>query len=264
MTADLSSRQSTAAPKKEPRIVLVMVLMIAFLAVAKSFNSQFTVSKIPGPERGDLVLSEDSLPPELAGWKRTQFQPAEVPSDLPDGQFWWVHAWGYSDGQVACTLSLDQADWTSWHDLTVCYQAVGWKLEDRRVLDIPYPQGGTWHVVTADFSEPSGRRAFLVFSLFGDDGTPMDSPWQGLYPEPVDDSFAKRMGDRFSKRPAESSPVQKKVNHTRVLQSQVFLAYSGTLTAERREQLIQVHLEARPRFQDAWNKHWAKWQATAR
>ncbi|MFN7683231.1 MAG: hypothetical protein ACK5TG_20370, partial [Planctomyces sp.] len=101
MTADLSSRQSTAAPKKEPRIVLVMVLMIAFLAVAKSFNSQFTVSKIPGPERGDLVLSEDSLPPELAGWKRTQFQPAEVPSDLPDGQFWWVHAWGDSDGQVA-------------------------------------------------------------------------------------------------------------------------------------------------------------------
>lgn len=255
----------TAVPrKKEPRIVLVMVLMIAFLAVARSFNSRFTLSKVPGPERGDLALTADALPTELAGWKQIQFKPAEVPDDLPDGQFWWVHAWGYTDGEVACTVSLDQADWTAWHDLTVCYQAVGWKLEDRKVLDIPYPQGGTWHAVTADFSDSSGRRAFLVFSLFGDDGTPMDSPWQGLYPEPVDNSFSKRLGDRFDKSENQSQPVQKKMNHTRVLQSQVFLAYSGTLSNERREKLIQLHLESRPYFQDAWNQHWAKWQAAPR
>lgn len=247
--------------KKEPRIVLVMVLMIAFLAVARSFNSQFTLSKVPGPERGDMVLTADSLPAELAGWKQTQFQPAEVPSDLPEGQFWWVHAWGYSDGASACTLSLDQADWTAWHDLTVCYQAVGWTLDDRKVLEIPYPQGGTWHAVTADFSEPSGRRAFLVFSLFGDDGTPLDSPWQGLSSEPVDDSFASRLGKRFKQQKPDAQPVRKKINHTRVLQSQVFLSYSGVLSTERREKLIQLHLEARPYFQTIWNQHWAKWQS---
>ena len=260
----------TAVPrKKEPRIVLVMVLMIAFLAVARSFNSRFTLSKVPGPERGDLALTADALPTELAGWKQIQFKPAEVPDDLPDGQFWWVHAWGYTDGEVACTVSLDQADWTAWHDLTVCYQAVGWKLEDRKVLDIPYPQGGTWHAVTADFSDSSGRRAFLVFSLFGDDGTPMDSPWQGMLSEggsaqTGDGGFAKRLADRFKPATSVPQPVHKKINHNRVLQSQVFLAYSGTLSIERREKLIQLHLESRPYFQDAWNQHWAKWQAALR
>ncbi|MFM7868145.1 MAG: hypothetical protein ACKPHU_28355, partial [Planctomycetaceae bacterium] len=63
---------------------------------------------------------------------------------------------------------------------------------------------------------------------------------------------------------SKPQPVHKKINHNRVLQSQVFLTYSGTLSNERREQLIQLHLEARPYFQDAWNQHWAKWQAAPR
>jgi hypothetical protein len=100
-----------------------------------------------------------------------------------------------------------------------------------------------------------------VFSLFGDDGTPLDSPWQGLNSEPVDDSFASRLGKRFKQQKPDAQPVRKKINHTRVLQSQVFLSYSGVLSTERREKLIQLHLEARPYFQTIWNQHWAKWQS---
>ena len=118
--ADAETRDGNGPIKKEPRIVLVMVLMIAFLAVARSFNSQFVLSKVPGPERGDMTLAKESLPAELEGWKQVAFAPAEAPEKLPDGQFWWVHSWAYSDGRHACTVSLDQADWTVWHDLTIC------------------------------------------------------------------------------------------------------------------------------------------------
>jgi hypothetical protein len=238
-----------------------MVLMIAFLAVARSFNSQFVLSKVPGPERGDMTLAKESLPAELEGWKQVAFAPAEAPEKLPDGQFWWVHSWEYSDGRHACTVSLDQADWTVWHDLTICYRAVGWTLNETHVLELPFPEGGTWHVAVAEFSELSGRKALLVFSLFGSDGTPLESPSKSVFTSPSEKSFMKNLAERLKQPDSKVQLAPRKVNHDRVLQSQVFMTYTGTLSEEVRESVIKLHLAARPHFLAAWNQHWKQWQA---
>ncbi len=87
----------------------------------------------PGPGRGDIVVRQDALPAAIDGWKQIQFTPAKEPEQLPDGQFWWSFTWQYQKGDLVALVALDQADWDGWHELTICYRAIGWELTGRTV-----------------------------------------------------------------------------------------------------------------------------------
>ena len=170
-----------------------------------------------------------------------------------------MHSWVYGNGRLKCLISLDQADWTVWHDLSVCYQATGWSLNERKIYEIPEPGGGTWHVVTLDLQNGPNQKGLVVFSLFGSDGTPMDAPEIGAKVEQKRDGILDRMNERFQEKTAPG-PINKKVNHERVIQSQLFITYSGELDQDARDQLIALYLETRQYFRVEWNRHWADWQ----
>ena len=68
------------APKKrEPRLFVVLVLMMVSMIASRYILPSGRVGNLPGPARGDLVLQEQDLPAELAGWKKVQFIPAADP-----------------------------------------------------------------------------------------------------------------------------------------------------------------------------------------
>ncbi len=250
---------ASEAKKKEPRLALILVLLITSLAGAKFLNQKISLSKVPGPERGDMMLKADSLPAEIGNFKQQQFEAPTSPEQLPDGQFWWVHSWVYGNDRLKCLISLDQADWTSWHDLSVCYQATGWSLNERKIYKMPESGGGTWHVVTLDLQNGPNQKGFVVFSLFGSDGTPLDAPEMGANVEQKTDGILNRMNERFREKTA-AEPIAKKWNHERVIQSQLFITYSGELDQDSRDRLMALYLETRQYFRAEWNRHWADWQ----
>jgi hypothetical protein len=245
--------------KKEPRLALVLVALITSLAVLKFLNAKVSLSKVPGPERGDMQLTADALPPQIGEWKQVRFQAPSSPAELPDGQFWWVHGWTWSNDNIACLISLDQADWTSWHDLSVCYKASGWTLNDRSIYEIPEQGGGTWHVVTLDLQNGAHQKGFVVFSLFGSDGTPMDAPQMGDNAKQQTDGILARLNERFREKKA-AEPIAKKWVHERVIQSQLFMTYNGELSKDQRDSLMALYLEGRQYFRTEWNRHWADWK----
>ncbi|MCA9130794.1 MAG: exosortase U [Planctomycetales bacterium] len=84
--------------------------------------------------------------------------------------------WHYSSSLGDVQLSLDQA-FPGWHELTVCYTNMGWKLESRALQRVD-----GWDIVTANFRNRDGQTGFLVFSMFDESGNPVQAPsdWSSL------------------------------------------------------------------------------------
>ncbi len=72
--------------------------------LAQWFGRPSSVDRIPGPQRGDIVLVEDDLAATIDGWSRRTFQAAEDVEELPEGQWWWVHQWIYQNPQGASAI----------------------------------------------------------------------------------------------------------------------------------------------------------------
>jgi hypothetical protein len=196
--------------------------------------------RIPGPARGDLVLERDALPETIGEWRCTQFQPALAPEKLPEGQYWWTHSWNYSNTPLVSIVSFDQAGFADWHELTVCYRAIDWQMKDRRIIPAVSGTAGSWNVVLAEFERQSGDRALLAFSLFNQDGQPIESP---------DSDFKNTEGtilDRFQGR------VNPRQFHISALQTQVFVQHHSVLSEESVQEIIELHLQTRDRFREVW------------
>ena len=225
--------------------------MIGFQTAVKYLpGDQRSQNKIPGPGRGDLVLEEDSLPMDLAGWKRTGFVAAPTPEELPEGQYWWVQQWRFVHGKTAALLTLDQLGLNHWHELTHCYQGNGWILTERTIdSERNGPESIPWEYVTAHLKKTSGQEAVLVFSTFYEDGTPADALRIGIdhdWNKSIDftDRLIGRANHRYNQKP-----------HSRALQCQVLVPLSENQSPEIVQTVTALHLESRSRFRDAWLEH---------
>jgi hypothetical protein len=201
----------------------------------------------PGPERGDLSLSRDSLPQQIGEWKITAFE-VQSPEQLPQGQFWWTHRWNYQSGALNSTVTLDQANFQHWHDLTVCYQGLGWNVTNRRVAD-GYSHTEDWPCIVAQMKKNQTESAVLVFSLFFDDGDPVNArEYENAAMTPKD--LGQLLESRFGDKPRRTSSVAS------VRQCQVLVPYEGSLDSEAESHIVTLHLKTREIFRDKWVKHW--------
>jgi hypothetical protein len=240
--------------KREPGLFLSLVLLLLCMIAGKYVLPSGRASAIPGPKRGDMVLTADSLPKELAGWEQVEFVPAADPLQVADRESWWVHLWQYRKGPSTAVVSVDQAQWVAWHELSACYVANGWEQTDRHVYEVDDPQGGVWHVVVVDFKKGSFDRGLLCFSLFGSDGTPLEALYDGK-------AFEKLPTAAGATGAANTAVPEKRWNRQefeRVIQTQVFYAWSGDITPELRLDLIQLQLASREVFRERWAEHWKK------
>lgn len=254
MSVPATQTTSSSRRKREPGLFLSLVLLMLCMIAGKYVLPSGRASAIPGPKRGDMVLTAESLPDELAGWKKQRFTPAADPSLVADRESWWVHAWNYSLGPASAFVSADQAQWVAWHELSACYVANGWKIADRTVYEVEDPRGGVWHCVVVDLQKGSFDRGQLCFSLFGSDGTAMEAVYEGK-------PFEKLNPDADTPTAAQTPVPEKRWQRQefeRVIQTQVFYAWSGKLPPGRRQDLIRLHLASREVFRQRWLEHWKK------
>jgi hypothetical protein len=240
--------------KREPGLFLSLVLLLLCMIAGKYILPSGRASSIPGPKRGDMVLTADSLPDQLGVWKKTRFTPAADPLKVADRESWWVHLWQYANGPYSTIVSVDQAQWVAWHELSACYVANGWEKTDRHVYEVTDKNGEIWHLVVVDFQKGSFDRGLLCFSLFGSDGTPMEATYE-------DKPFEKWEPESGGTAKADTPVPAKRWNRQefeRVIQTQVFYTWSGDMPPEIRRQLIQLQIDSREVFRDRWAEHWKK------
>ncbi len=198
----------------------------------------------PGIERGDLRLAADDLPTTLGRWTRNGFTPPPEASQLPEGQFWWSHLWQYSNGELTGTVSFDQAEFEHWHDLTVCYQANGWSPKERHVVEKEV-DGIVWPCVVVRLQKENDESALLVFSLFFDDGDPVDAQAY-VGQRPSDEGFLKNLVTRMNNKKTRNSTV------SGVRQCQVLTPYSGQLSSQSETDILDLHNQTRAAFRRTW------------
>ncbi|MFN9720407.1 MAG: exosortase U [Planctomycetota bacterium] len=197
----------------------------------------------PGPERGDIRVQQSVLDSDIDGWKQIKFTPAENAEELPDGQFWWSFTWHYQKDDLVAVVAFDQADWHDWHELTECYQALGWKLQNRAVLSnvANAPEGTTVHALfRRTYKAESG---VLVFAEFNENGHLLTAPGLSVIRRKLDQqptAFEKAhnriAGSRdFGAASKDLTGVKK------VMQVQVFLPCNRDLTPEESSSLLALH-----------------------
>jgi hypothetical protein len=236
---------------QSPRTGIWLLLIVAGFVAIQTFNTRPEPIG-PGPQRGDLVLQQNALPEEILGWRFQRFQPALPSEQLPDGQFWWTHIWNYRRNRLDALVAFDQANWSSWHELTVCYQAIGWKLADRRLVSV----SNNVKIVQASFEKPTHEKATVVFSLFARDGSLIQPPEFGMpaaQEGESDQSFTSLLNGRLTwKLPEGTQQSSSTETFDRILQCQVFAQHGEPLSDDDVHSLIELHLETLGCFRNAW------------
>ena len=238
-------------------ILGTVVLMIGMQIVAKYLPSGNSLNRQrPGPTRGDLILTDNALPSELVGWSRIKFNPAPRVDELPEGQYWWVHQWVYSNKKSSAIVSFDQLGEDQWHELTYCYRVLDWTILNRTVYE---DSNGDAPFVVAELTKDPDQSAILVFSVFFEDGSWSMPPSVDLtnlnkWRQPSDAAGAiERVADRITPThilaPVFTSPTS---GHTRAFQCQVLVSRADRDTSSELASAIQLHLESRQHFRSQW------------
>lgn len=86
------------------------------------------------------------------------------------------HHWTYGGPGYAVLFSLDFV-FLEFHELTMCYEGIGWKIAGRRTIKRP----GTDQVfVVAQFGKDTGEHAYLIFGSFDGEGRNIAPPDSSL------------------------------------------------------------------------------------
>lgn len=234
--------------KQIPPWLWITLVLFGFIAIQIASRKSPEVRK-PGPERGDIELTDSVLPDELAGWKKLKFVPPQKADQLPDGQFWWSFAWLYTNGKHTALVAFDQADWGGWHELTVCYKAAGWELKDREVKAIEEASGRN-EVIASFEMIPGPRRSTVIWSLFDQSANVLDSP--DVWTKPEAAPAKERAVSRFKYQISNEAAEKLKNAPTKVMQAQVFVEHSQPLTEQDLSQIQALHQACLSAFQDAY------------
>ncbi|HEX5271845.1 MAG TPA: exosortase U, partial [Gemmataceae bacterium] len=156
-------------------------------------------------------------------------------------QDWWgrfSHRWSYRRPGVSAVVSLDYP-FTGWHELTGCYQGVGWHLTEREAVGGDEADGPP-AFVRARFDKPRGRQAYLWFGLGDGRGralTPADSSPGGV----LQDRFGGRLAPLLPGPPAAPEPAPRGPYN----QMQLLVRCPRPLTDDERRQAEALFQEVR-------------------
>lgn len=180
----------------------------------------------------------DDLPKVIGNWELSETSPYRS-EDREHGNDLGLHSdtWTYvAPRQFPMIVSMDQT-FPGWHELTICYQNQGWKLESRSKKKASFGDDPdqSWHYIEAEFSNNTGERAFLVFSLFDAFGEPYDPPaeWESI------DFYVSRIKNRLSQR------VRAQLFRGETFQTQAFVTTFTDLTDEQKEAITARYLNLR-------------------
>lgn len=145
-----------------------------------------TVNFPQAAEVADALMQEGVLPEELDGLRLVGVEHQQRSGDSLFAQHSIVYSYESTDGD-RYLLSCDFPYVGGWHELSVCYQGIGWELNDRRLtLAVPSSAevessgatalGDGVEVALLDLTKPDGRAALVVFGACFVDGSPAPAP----------------------------------------------------------------------------------------
>jgi exosortase len=201
-----------------PPLTLAMsvILLVAQLGLRPS-------SVTAAPEVGKNVLWEPSA--ELFGVKVgganvVGFESIRGGSNIELG--FNSDIWNLNLEGVQARVAVSQP-YNEFHDLCVCYEANGWKQNDRTIVKVP---DSDWVYMQARFVSPDGRYGSLVFSGLSADGLPIN---------PTEASLS----NLFSARIRETS------SNFSNLMVQIWATSGTPLSPDQIAGLVKSHLEVR-------------------
>ena len=182
-----------------------------------------------------LACGPATLPERIGALSRVKFTEHTRPRDDLLGNYSRTFDFQDSTGRefmVSCDFPYEGG----WHELTVCYEGIGWKLMKRQVGDDSFTaDGNEWTSMEADFSKSTGAYGFLAASAFDDAGQPISLPGYSI----LDDAWSKLAGN--------SSASGRKL----AFQIQVWTISSNEMNEEQRETARTLLRQARQLFHNA-------------
>ncbi len=132
--------------------------------------------------------------------------------------------WDVSVNGVNCRIAVSHP-YNEFHEMTVCYEAVGWELNERKVkID------NDWGYVAATFRGDNGREALLLFSGVSRSGAELNPP---------DASMVSLAAGRWQ------SFFKKDVIEYRNIMIQLWTTTNEPLSDETKQALEDVHARIR-------------------
>ncbi len=166
-------------------------------------------------------------------------------SDFGQRSDTWIYG---TNSQLLTTVSVDQS-FPGWHELTRCYQNVGFILKKRTAVTPKSDDGDgeKWPFVEAEFShKTNGESAYLIFCFTDGSGVPYSAPvswggfWGGIR------AFVERVKNRLAHQ------YRKRLFRGEAYQMQVFVKnrYGRKLTEEEKEEVRVQFLVLREKIRD--------------
>src|SRR5207248_8553788 len=112
-----------------------------------------------------------------------------------DGRF--TSGWTYEAPAGVATVSLD-TPFAGWHPLEICYQNLGWTMENYEVRHTPTPTDADEPFVAVRFRKPLESYGYLYYGVRDARGRSLSPP----SPQPWMPSGWVRLCKRFGLRPA--------------------------------------------------------------
>lgn len=123
------------------------------------------------------ALEENTLPQRFGAWKRASFQVNENNIHHPMGRY--SRTWRYLSGDQSALAAICYP-YPDWKEVTGCYVAVGWTLEDR-VVHNAGPASETGPYVSARLYHPwKQSHGYLIFQSRDASGQPFTPPAEGF------------------------------------------------------------------------------------
>jgi exosortase len=159
------------------------------------------------------------LPERLGAWRQVPLDAADMQHTYPHGLV--SEVWHYQLGKLTALVTFD-GPFSSWHELTRCYQSQGWQVSQRSVQE---PDSSS-PFVEVQFDQPLKAQALLYFGMRKQAGG-----W--LKAERSPGSARERFLTRFTELSAREPD-------STIVQVQVLAQSYSPLSAEERQQLREL------------------------
>lgn len=146
----------------------VVGLRVAY--VSQRGSDSIRVVDLPAPSEADLPLVMD-------GWKRESFEHVERAGDPLFASHSYI--WKYSNGRSVILVSVD-SPWAEWHNLAVCYSALGWEMEAKYFVENSeaLPDGRPMKTQSELLMTKGDRSGFVIFAVVDRAGAEIFPGWR--------------------------------------------------------------------------------------
>jgi exosortase len=201
-----------------------------------------TAAQVAGDQSADAAfakLTADQLPADWNGWHRLDF----VTKSRPRFEARLSRYWAYRSGTRKMVTSIDYP-FMDWHDLLICYQAVGWSIKEQTAHGPEREPAAPYYEV--QLNQSNLQYGYLLFYLFDAEGRPL---------QPRSFSMAENVKKRIKSIPEAWRTAGQNMaagKRKEYYQFQVFIESFAPLTAEQREQAHEFYRMACQKLRTQW------------